>query len=823
MENAIIRTLFESTALFTVLFAGVWLTKLLFKKQLSAVMHYLLWGIVILKLLVPVGLPSTMSPLNLLGGSPPAMTRSIDPVNAMNDTITNRTGTPTGQNTAIQYAPPVTPVEQTTADTAQLQSPTVQAPFTITWETAVTGVWLAGMAGMGVWLAISAIRMRRKMAMNDTGNIPGKVHILFLQCKRELGIKRKIRLSVQNAFPMPAITGLFRPVLILPADTAKAHDDDQLRHIMMHELNHYKHGDLAVIWILNILNAVYWFNPLVWLCIRLMRKDMETVCDTAVLRRLGRGSRQAYISTILQFAEKNGGERLQAALSINDERIQMKKRIEGMFMKKRTKHSVRIAAILLCGLMAFTCFTTACQPTPATPAVVNKNTDLVGEVAKANEEGNKAELAKDKQVINEQIQKLNGHLNMEFKPNAQVTIKVDADITPVGDRKYPVIREQPENFTKEQFDTFVKYLTNDQPLFYMADGSHWTKEEIGAMLPHVKGYGEQGNLPSYIKSTIKDVTGRLEEDFTSAPSKADEKPYDGTLIQKDNNKYYSTITQLKCYLGKDQAAHLSLRQSFNKTKTSLQFDNDDYGIAYATFEPYTGTDAKQMKLTYQEAKAKAEEFVKQMDGQDSSMVIYDSAIAYQSAFGYHDKETAQQAYAFNFARSYNGIPVEPIGYLTTASEKIDYSKQIRPEGIFIIIDDKGINTASWQNHTKFMEKAAEDTPMIDFDSVKDIFEQHCKQKFTWVPRDDALQTGPTKKDLRATLNINRVELNLMVMPEKDNLDNYITVPVWDFIGDMNYDEKYISQEGSTAEGEKNISIVTINAINGSIIDREQGY
>jgi hypothetical protein len=64
---------------------------------------------------------------------------------------------------------------------------------------------------------------------------------------------------------------------------------------------------------------------------------------------------------------------------------------------------------------------------------------------------------------------------------------------------------------------------------------------------------------------------------------------------------------------------------------------------------------------------------------------------------------------------------------------------------------------------------------------------------------------------------------MMVIPEKDSLENYITVPVWDFIADMKYDEPQAAQDGYPVFEQQDVSILTINAMDGSVIDRQQGY
>ena len=138
----------------------------------------------------------------------------------------------------------------------------------------------------------------------------------------------------------------------------------------------------------------------------------------------------------------------------------------------------------------------------------------------------------------------------------------------------------------------------------------------------------------------------------------------------------------------------------------------------------------------------------------------------------------------------------------------------------MVVDDTGIVSAFWSNYMEYVGDVSGNVPLMDFASIKDIFENYCRYKYTWTYRNDAL-AGDATPDV--TLNVKRVEMNIMAIPEKDNPDSYITVPVWDFIADLSLNEKSPTQEGGFDEGEKDVSILTINAMNGTVIDREQGY
>ena len=76
--------------------------------------------------------------------------------------------------------------------------------------------------------------------------------------------------------------GAWRPKVILPAG-ATAWPDDRVRVVLCHELAHIQRGDWLTQMGAELLRAVYWFNPLVWLATRRLRQESELACDDAVL------------------------------------------------------------------------------------------------------------------------------------------------------------------------------------------------------------------------------------------------------------------------------------------------------------------------------------------------------------------------------------------------------------------------------------------------------------------------------------------------------------------------------------------------------------
>jgi hypothetical protein len=460
----------------------------------------------------------------------------------------------------------------------------------------------------------------------------------------------------------------------------------------------------------------------------------------------------------------------------------------------------------------------ACQKTPDEPIVQSKDKDLVQEVVEANKEENKKELQEDKQVIEQQIEAINKHLGMEFQANERVKIVVDADVEISTYDAIPMVRVEPYNFTKEHLEILLDELCGQNPVYYVSrDGhSHWSRDEIEEILPEIKGYFLSANID--LKNDLEKIIEFIYEQYETALSRNEEQLYDGNLTVSENNKFYSTSTSLKSYLGRNQAARIEVSQSFNATRSSLSFDNQPYGAKYTSFEQYEGIDADKVDKSYEECYQMAINFKHKLTGENCNLSIVGSRIGYSlNTYAGYTKETSGQCYSFTFAKVFNGVYAYPKNSLHK-KDNINYTQVIETERINILVDNSGICFFRWGNPTKYKDTISQDTPLVDFEEVNNVFKNYCGYSFSWVPQYDNIPD-----DVTVTININKVEFNLMVTKEKDDIGSYIMIPVWDFVGDITYDQEVFTVEGEPYEGENNIAILTINAIDGTIINREQGY
>jgi TonB family protein len=99
---------------------------------------------------------------------------------------------------------------------------------------------------------------------------------------REMCPDRHVALLTSGKKSMPITWGLFPPRIVLPAE-AEAWREDRLRVVLCHELAHVRRRDWAWQMAAEIVKAIYWFHPMVWLAARRLRQESEIACDDIVL------------------------------------------------------------------------------------------------------------------------------------------------------------------------------------------------------------------------------------------------------------------------------------------------------------------------------------------------------------------------------------------------------------------------------------------------------------------------------------------------------------------------------------------------------------
>jgi beta-lactamase regulating signal transducer with metallopeptidase domain len=330
----------------SVLIALVLLVQGALGPRLAPLWRYALWMIVFARLALPVTPPSPASVFNLAPGEgePPAA-RWVESV--------VYGPVPAGEGRVPDIVAPRRPAASPAA-----------APRGEPWR--VIGlVWLAGFATYITILAVVNFRVGRRLRGLPATQNPALLDEL-ITCRRQIGLRRRVRIVETDAIASPALWGVFRPTILLPmwicSDVAKSRNSDvsetspdrhiatsPLRHILLHELAHIKRWDVAVNWLVLLVQAVHWFNPVVWLAAHRLRGDRELACDALVLSRAGGENPRTYGQTILRIIESAvRGPRGLAAVSMAESLGQLQRRLHMITHYQRpTWTSTLIGATLL--------------------------------------------------------------------------------------------------------------------------------------------------------------------------------------------------------------------------------------------------------------------------------------------------------------------------------------------------------------------------------------------------------------------------------------------------------------------------------------------
>ena len=342
--------------------AGILLFRFIFKNRISSKLQYLMWWLLILRLLMPVtpdiGLHFNLQDMLLKQAHQaelpaPAPVLDVAPASV-----------PNTQSSYESVAPAIQP------DTDVAPSQHVNPTKSTDWYSIVFVVWLLGAIGFLGWLIFVKLRYYESL-QHLMASGPKEVYELYDRCCKELGVK-PLPLWIVNKSMSPGIAFFGEPVLLVPLSLCN--DESRLRFALLHELTHKKRGDHYMTLLLNILRAVYWFDPVVHFAFSELRSDMESACDSDVLAYIGHEQKRGYLTVILDMFSYDT-EPILGMSQIRSKRM-AKRRMKGAFMKNRTSPAFRAITLCIALIMSLCCFTTACQSAPEkdTPGMAAEQT-----------------------------------------------------------------------------------------------------------------------------------------------------------------------------------------------------------------------------------------------------------------------------------------------------------------------------------------------------------------------------------------------------------------------------------------------------------------
>ena len=331
----------------------------LFRKVLSRRAQYALWGLVLLRLLVPASLPA--ADFSLLTAAEPVVSGLEGQALYLSPSRVTLTA-PEGplpsyrseEDPKIVLGPPSENSVYSYTNSQQVVHE-VEYAWQIVLADQLPPIWYGGMAVMACWLVLSNLLFWRKLRR---ARRPYPVE----------GSPRRVYL-VEEGLPSPCLFGLFRPAIYLTP--AALQSPDRLRHVLAHEETHARHLDPLWSLLRAVCLTVYWFDPLVWWAALASRTDCELACDEGALRRLGEAERVPYGRTLLSLipVRKAPANPLLSATTMTAGKRQLKDRITRVAENPVYLGRALFAAVALAALVCAVTFTGAKKMEAPEPAL----------------------------------------------------------------------------------------------------------------------------------------------------------------------------------------------------------------------------------------------------------------------------------------------------------------------------------------------------------------------------------------------------------------------------------------------------------------------
>jgi tetratricopeptide (TPR) repeat protein/beta-lactamase regulating signal transducer with metallopeptidase domain len=299
----------------TLFAAAAWVITIFLKKNRARI-RYWIWFAVSIKFLIPFSFI-----IRLGGFIAPEWTESPVEISPEWNVI---------QTINQPFNPPELEIVSPTLDIVDYPSPSNKIPLII------LSLWLCGSFVVLLNWQKRGKRVSRILHKAEplTDDYTAEV---FHRIRQESGVSTAVQPACTHDSMEPGVFGIFRTVLLLPAGILKRINDSELEAILLHEFEHIRCKDNLIALIHMLVEALYWFHPVVWWAGSRLVFERELACDESVTQS-GRNPK-AYAEGILKVCEYYFESPLACISGVIGSNL--KKRVEDI-MKNQTGHKLSL-------------------------------------------------------------------------------------------------------------------------------------------------------------------------------------------------------------------------------------------------------------------------------------------------------------------------------------------------------------------------------------------------------------------------------------------------------------------------------------------------
>lgn len=496
--------------------------------------------------------------------------------------------------------------------------------------------------------------------------------------------------------------------------------------------------------------------------------------------------------------------------------------------------------ILLSAFMLF-----ACQPTPDEPILIQKDTERLVVEAKHEKLVERNGTLRNTYEIPERC---TGEFSFETD---RICATVDAAVIMPDVEKIPMVRVKPAQFSQETVRACMKALCRDMPMYDTTSGGY-LKYQMEQTIKHLTDAVSESTGDE--REEYETMLAYFKEQYLTLPDDPYASPSDGTLREMYFSTYvpkvgvYDGVYCVENPLALEDGEIGATFRAQNDYK-SMQYDLIDWGqevgaLIYYSRNLYDSNSTFSSnrtiwiedKTTVPEfardslhiTPAEAQEQVQTMLNEIGANLLVSDVYLFASANiddrqPYLDEDAylnAAQAFCYMIpiGTNVNGIPARTVTESEGNNDKSEES--MAPswlyERIFCIVDDNGIRSFHWRGPMAITEIVSEDVSLLPFPKIMEIFEQMVRAVYGGKRVDN--------RYIDTNIRVDRIALELQRVTDPNAIETGIMIPVWNFYGSCiirytNLEYDHLDRNGTPAS----VSLLTINAIDGTVINAQNGY